>query len=96
MTCLDCIDFLFPFYAGIPYLLPAEEQRLRESLAQRHNQQVMQFSSPAFTSPMGDTSMVAKSPAVVPDEHKPFIENVWYGLKSLTLLILKSTFLVLA
>ncbi|XP_064633284.1 poly(A)-specific ribonuclease PARN-like isoform X2 [Lineus longissimus] len=66
-------DFNKLFREGIPYLSPADEQKLKEALGQKHQQ--FMYSSPAFTTPGGALESV-KSPAVIPDEQKEFIESV--------------------
>lgn len=60
-------------------MTPIEEQKLQDALRQKHQHlDVQQFSSPVFTSPTGDPLALAKGPPVIPEEHKEFVENIWF------------------
>ena len=69
-------------FAGIGYLRPAEEQRLRDALQQRHQaaeRSERAQSSPAFASPVANETgtIGAKGPVVVPPERKQFVADIW-------------------
>ncbi|XP_013416791.1 poly(A)-specific ribonuclease PARN-like [Lingula anatina] len=94
-VCFSCqsssIDFLVSqgfdfnklFREGIPYLTPAEEQKSRDALESKYNQLDM-MSSPAFTSPTGADTAVAKGPIEIPSEHKQYVEDICKQVEELT------------
>ncbi|KAK2164575.1 hypothetical protein NP493_1408g00000 [Ridgeia piscesae] len=65
-------DFNKVFKDGIPYLLPSDEQKLRESLQQKH--QIMEKSD--VSSPGFSPSSHQKNQPKIPAEHREFIEDV--------------------
>jgi len=48
---------------GIPYLLPSDEQKLRESLQQKHQ--------------LSDASSNQRNPPKIPVEYHEFFKDVW-------------------
>ncbi|CAE1324447.1 PARN [Acanthosepion pharaonis] len=62
-------DFNKVFREGIPYLTPHEEQTLRDSLEQKH-QQNSQFASSAYFSPLENKDIA------IPEEQKDFVDRV--------------------
>ncbi|KAK7112946.1 poly(A)-specific ribonuclease PARN-like [Littorina saxatilis] len=74
-------DFNKLFREGIPFLMPTEEDVMRESLAGKH-QAFSKFSSPAFVSPDGADMGPGKGPVQIPDEQKDFIAGVCNKISS--------------
>ncbi|KAJ8318566.1 hypothetical protein KUTeg_003657 [Tegillarca granosa] len=69
-------DFNKAFREGISHLTRSHETQLREALQQKH-QTFSQFSSPAFTTPDGQSSsFVSKGPVSIPEEQKEFVKNI--------------------
>nr|XP_054763474.1 poly(A)-specific ribonuclease PARN-like [Lytechinus pictus] len=69
-------DFNKLFYKGIGYLTAVDNMRVKEMVQQRHaqyegNASLLSDCSPNFNSPS-----TAKRPVDVPEEHKPFIDDV--------------------
>ncbi|XP_074647270.1 poly(A)-specific ribonuclease PARN-like isoform X2 [Tubulanus polymorphus] len=70
-------DFNKVFHEGIPYLTKEAEELLRNGLEQKHQLNMDLYASPAFTTPSGDgDSTAAKSPAIIPDEQKEFVDSI--------------------
>eukprot|EP00057_Strongylocentrotus_purpuratus_P028162 XP_011682636.1 PREDICTED: poly(A)-specific ribonuclease PARN [Strongylocentrotus purpuratus] len=69
-------DFNKVFYKGIGYLTAVDNMRVKEMVQQRHaqyegNASLLSDCSPNFNSPS-----TAKRPVEIPEEHKPFIDDV--------------------
>ena len=66
---------LLHIFAGISYLTPVQEAKLREATMKKHEL----FSSPSFTSPAGVSSDpgINKGPVIIPPEQQEFVDNVW-------------------
>lgn len=64
--------------SGIPFITSTQESELRDLMEERHKQ-YKQFSSPAFVTPdSGAEAVTTKGPINVPEEHKDFIEGIWF------------------